>query len=255
MVCNKKSEVFYNSYMTCGVSTPELDTFFPGNYSLTIDKDFINKSIRAHMWIDKAEQFFCSFTECTVATTVLDGGQAQTKWDCPGLKCTCIKPSQMCGGLPNPSPILLNVVLETLKGPFSLTCAHNSRDCAFFFAGLAGFFPDGLKMVDCDMGECVFPSEMISALTTVNSSMAVGVIVGLAILGALILFLIVVCSMAKRNQLILSRAPYSINTEAASLEFRNVGYTLNKDGLEILKGISGSAPAGIVLAVMGPSGA
>ncbi|KAF8926227.1 hypothetical protein BGZ58_000088, partial [Dissophora ornata] len=40
-----------------------------------------------------------------------------------------------------------------------------------------------------------------------------------------------------------------------SLEFRNVGYTLNKDGLEILKGISGAAPAGVVLAVMGPSGA
>lgn len=45
------------------------------------------------------------------------------------------------------------------------------------------------------------------------------------------------------------------NNEAASLEFKNAGYTLNKDGLDILKSISGSAPTGAVLAVMCPSGA
>ncbi|KAF9119509.1 hypothetical protein BGW39_000263, partial [Mortierella sp. 14UC] len=174
MVCNKKPEVFYSSFMTCGVSTPELDTFFPGSYALTLDMDVINKTINAQMWIDNAEH----------------------------------------------------------------------KKCSFFFAGLAGFFPDGLQMVDCDMGECVFPSEMISSLSMVKGSLAVGVVVGLAILGALILFLIIVCSIARKNQILLSRLPCTIDTEAASLEFRNVGYTLNKDGLEILKGISGSAPAG-----------
>ncbi|KAG0371906.1 hypothetical protein BGX24_001005 [Mortierella sp. AD032] len=255
MVCNKKPEVFYSSFMTCNVKTPELDAFFPGSYALTLDMNVINKTIQAQMWIDQAEQFYCEFTNCTSATTDLDG-KVQTKWSCPQLKCTCVMPSQMCGGMPKPSPILLKGTLEILKGPFSLTCPHdNSKNCAFFFAGLAGFFPDGLQMVDCDMCECVFPSEMNSSLSTIKSSLSVGVIVGLALLVALILFLIIVCSIAKRNQIVLSRLPYATETEAASLEFRNVGYTLNKDGLEILKGISGSAPAGVVLAVMGPSGA
>ncbi|KAF8916162.1 hypothetical protein BGZ52_000329, partial [Haplosporangium bisporale] len=131
-----------------------------------------------------------------------------------------------------------------------------SRECDFYIADLDGFFPTGLKMVDCDLGECVFPSEIDDSVTNVDQkALSPGIIACLAILGVVIFSLIVICSVAKRRQLVLSRTPYTLNTEAASLEFKNVGYTLNKDGLEILKGISGSAPAGAVLAVMGPSGA
>ncbi|KAF8937941.1 hypothetical protein BGZ47_008810 [Haplosporangium gracile] len=254
MVCNKKPEIFYNGYMTCGVSSESLTSLFPGDNALTLDMNVVNKTIHAQFWINSTQQFYCKFGNCTLATTDLEG-KVETKWDCPDLQCKCIMPSTMCGGGPNPSPIPFRGLLEPLMGPFSLTCPHNSTNCNAFFSGLAGFFPTGLPLVDCNMGECAFPSEMISSLTTLKSTMPTGVIVSLAILGALILFLIVVCSIAKRNQIVLSRAPYTLNNEAASLEFRNVGYTLNKDGLEILKGISGSAPAGVVLAVMGPSGA
>ncbi|KAG0051576.1 hypothetical protein BGZ83_003549 [Gryganskiella cystojenkinii] len=253
MVCNKKPEVFYESFMSCAVRTPELAGFFPGKYTLTVDMDVINKTVEAQLWLDQAEQFYCTIPDCTIMTTN-DNGVIATKWNCPVLNCKCLTPTLMCGGIPGP-PISLGATINALKGPFSLTCPHNSNSCAFFIGDLAGFFPTGLQMVDCDMGECVFPTEEQSSLTTVKSKMATGVIVCLAILGALILFLIVVCSIAKRNQIILSRTPFTLNTEAASLEFRNVGYTLNKGGLQILKGISGSAPAGVVLAVMGPSGA
>ncbi|KAH7048798.1 hypothetical protein BKA57DRAFT_485477 [Linnemannia elongata] len=254
MVCNKKPEVFYNGYMTCGVASEELTTLFPGDNALTLDMNVINKTIHAQFWINNTEQFYCGFGNCSLLTTDLEG-KVETKWSCPDLQCKCIIPSTMCGGGPNPSPIPFQGLLEPLMGPFSLTCPHNSTNCNAYFSGLAGFFPTGLPLNNCNMGECVFPSEMVSSLTALQSTMATGVIVGLAILGALILFLVVVCSIAKRNQTVLSRLPYTTNTEAASLEFRNVGYTLNKDGLEILKGISGSAPAGVVLAVMGPSGA
>ncbi|KAG0046815.1 hypothetical protein BGZ83_008010 [Gryganskiella cystojenkinii] len=253
MVCNKKPEVFYESFMSCSVRAPELTGFFPGNYTLTVDLDVINKTVDAQLWLGQAEQFYCSIPNCTIATTE-DKGVIATTWKCPTLNCKCLTPSLMCGGVPGPV-ITIGETINSLKGPFSLTCPHDSKDCAFFIGDLAGFFPTGLQMVDCDMGECVFPSEEQSSLTSVKTKMATGIIVCLAILGALVLFLIVVCSIAKRNQIILSRTPYTLNTEAASLEFRNVGYTLNKDGLEILKGISGSAPAGVVLAVMGPSGA
>ncbi|KAG0197462.1 hypothetical protein BGX28_009059 [Mortierella sp. GBA30] len=253
MVCNKKPEVFYNSFMSCAVHTPELEGFFPGNYTLTIDLNPTNKTVNAQLWLNKAEQFFCKIPDCTLATTEQDG-IIKTKWDCPALQCTCIEPSLLCGGIPGPV-ISLGTTINGLKGPFSLTCPHNSTACDFYIGDLRGFFPTGLKMTECDMGECVFPSEIQSSVTTVQKTMSPGVIACLAILGALVLFLIVVCSIAKRNQLVLSRTPYTLNNEAASLEFRNVGYTLNKDGLQILKGISGSAPAGVVLAVMGPSGA
>ncbi|KAF9101084.1 hypothetical protein BGX27_000111, partial [Mortierella sp. AM989] len=246
MVCNKKTEVFYNSFMTCAVRAPELTGFFPGNYTLTVDMDVSNRTVYAQLWLGQTEQFYCSIPDCTIATTDKDG-LIQTKWDCPVLNCRCLTPTLMCGGVPGPA-ISLGNVINTLKGPFSLICPQNSTDCDFFIADLSGFFPTGLKMVDCDLGECVFPSEMNSSVAAVKTSMATGVIICLAILGALVLFLVVTCSIARRNQLILSRAPYTLNTEAASLEFRNVGYTLNKDGLQILKDISGSAPAGIVLA-------
>ncbi|KAG0368170.1 hypothetical protein BGZ54_002525 [Gamsiella multidivaricata] len=253
MVCNKDPEVYYDSFMSCAVRAPELTGFFPGNYTLTLDLNSVNKSVNAQLWLGQAEQFFCSAPNCTLATTE-QNGVVQTKWNCPVLKCNCITPTLMCGGVPGPV-ITLGDTIDSLHGPFSLTCPHGSKDCDFFIADLAGFFPTGLKMVDCDMGECVFPSEMQSSVTTVKATMAPGVIACLAILGALILLLIVICAVARRNQLILSRTPYTLNTEAASLEFRNVGYTLNKDGLQILNGISGAAPAGVVLAVMGPSGA
>ncbi|KAG0316959.1 hypothetical protein BGZ99_006571 [Dissophora globulifera] len=253
MVCNKKPEVFYDAYMSCAVITPELEGFFKGNYTLTVDLNPVNKTIGAQLWLDATEQFFCTIPDCTLATTE-QNGVVQTKWDCPVLHCTCLTPTLMCGGIPGPV-ISLGNTINTLKGPFSLTCPHNSKDCDFFIADLAGFFPTGLKMVDCDLGECVFPSEIQSSISSVKTTLAPGVIACLAIVGVLILFLIVSCSIARRNQVLLSRTPYTLNTEAASLEFRNVGYTLNKDGLQILKGISGSAPAGIVLAVMGPSGA
>ncbi|KAF9898012.1 hypothetical protein BX616_004610 [Lobosporangium transversale] len=215
--------------------------------------DPVNKTVNAQLWLDHTEQFFCSAPNCTLAT-IEEKGAIQTRWDCPILNCKCIKPTLICGGVPGPVVTLGNVV-DGLKGPFSLSCPQNSNECDFYIKDLSGLFPTGLKVTDCDLGECVFPSEMQSTVTTIKSTMSPGVIACLAILGALVLFLIVVCSIARRNQLILRRTPYTLNAEAASLEFRNVGYTLNKDGLEILKGISGAAPAGVVLAVMGPSGA
>ncbi|KAF9582043.1 hypothetical protein BGW38_000738 [Lunasporangiospora selenospora] len=253
MVCNKKPEVFYNSFMNCKVNTPELTAFFPGNYTLTMDLDVTNKTVNAQLWLGQTEQFYCTVPNCTISTTELSG-VIKTKWDCPTLHCKCLLPTVMCGGIPG-SIVTLGGTIDTLKGPFSLTCPHNSKDCDFFIGDLDGLFPTGLKMEDCDSGECVFESEMQSELQRLEAKMPAGIIACLAILGALVLFLIVVCSIARRNQIIMRCTPYVLNTEAASLEFRNVGYTLNKDGLQILKGISGSAPAGVVLAVMGPSGA
>ncbi|KAK3819691.1 MAG: hypothetical protein J3Q66DRAFT_296906 [Benniella sp.] len=253
MECNKKPEVFYNAYMTCAVRTPELAAFFPGTFSLTLDLNPINKTVNAQLWLDAVQQFYCLAPDCEISTTEKDG-VVKTEWQCSSLSCKCLTPTLMCGGIPGP-PIALGGAVDNLKGPFKLTCPHNSTSCDFYIADLGGFFPTGLKMDDCDLGECVFPSEMQSSITKTKSTLATGIIACLAILGALILFLIVVCLIARRKQLVLSRAPYTPNHEAASLEFRNVGYTLHKNGLQILKGISGSAPAGVVLAVMGPSGA
>ncbi|KAG0084709.1 hypothetical protein BGZ92_009639 [Podila epicladia] len=254
MVCNKKPQAFYNSFMSCAVNAPELTGFFPGNYTLTLDLDVKNTTVNAQLWLGQSEQFFCRAPACSLAT-VNDNGVIKTKWDCPTLTCTCIEPTVMCGGIPGPV-ITLGATINALKGPFSLTCPQGSKECDFFIGDLDGFFPTGLKMVDCDLGECIFPSEIDDSISNVDKkALSPGIIACLAILGLVILALIIICSIAKRKQLVLSRTPYTLNTEAASLEFRNVGYTLNKDGLEILKGISGSAPAGAVLAVMGPSGA
>ncbi|KAG0235040.1 hypothetical protein BGW41_000932 [Actinomortierella wolfii] len=254
LVCNKKPEVFYNGFMSCKVDTPELKELFGGSYSITISMDAQNNSVAAELWNDGNQQFWCSIRDCTKSTTQSKDG-VKTKWDCPTMQCTCRSDAIMCGGVPG-QLVVLDTAINGLKGPFSLTCPHDdSRACDFFIDDLSGFFPEGLKMIDCDRGECVFPSEMNSQLTQVESTMAPGIIACFAVLGFVVLALIVICTLARRTQLRMMRTPYTLNSEAASVEFRNVGYTLNSNGMQILKGISGSAPAGVVLAVMGPSGA
>ncbi|KAG0274677.1 hypothetical protein BGZ97_010475, partial [Linnemannia gamsii] len=221
MVCNKKPEVFYNAFMACDVNTPQLSAIFPGNYALSLDLDAKNNSIKAQLWMDNNEQFFCSIDACIVSTTELEG-KIKTTWECPNLKCTCITtPTKLCGGIPTPAKIDLKNTIRDLTGPFTLNCPHDSTTCAFRIAALNGLLPNGLEMVNCKMGECVYPSEMSTSITSLQKTMPVGVIICLGVLGALILFLIVVCSIAKRNQIVLSRTPYTLNNEAASLEFRN----------------------------------
>ncbi|KAG0257668.1 hypothetical protein DFQ27_005006 [Actinomortierella ambigua] len=255
LVCNKKPEVFYNGFMSCGVRTPELEALWPGSYSLSISMDAQNSSVTAQLWHGGDEQFWCSIRDCAKSTTESKENGIRTRWECPTMQCTCRPDAIMCGGVPG-QVIILDNTINNLKGPFSLTCPHDdSRACDFFIGDLAGFFPDGLKMIDCDRGECVFPSEQTSQLTQVESTMAPGIIACFAVLGFVVLALIITCSLARRTQLRMMRTPYTLNTDAASVEFRNVGYTLNSSGLQILKGISGAAPAGVVLAVMGPSGA
>ncbi|KAF8926121.1 hypothetical protein BGZ58_000174, partial [Dissophora ornata] len=92
MVCNKKTEVFYDAFMSCAVRAPALTSFFPGNYTLTLDLNPINKTVNAQLWLGQIEQFFCKAPNCTVATTE-QSGAIQTKWDCPVLDCTCITPT------------------------------------------------------------------------------------------------------------------------------------------------------------------
>ncbi|KAF8951314.1 hypothetical protein BGZ52_012494 [Haplosporangium bisporale] len=92
MVCNKKPQAFYNSFMSCAVNAPELTGFFPGNYTLTLDLDVKNTTVSAQLWLGQAEQFFCNAPSCALAT-VNDNGVIKTKWDCPTLTCNCIEPT------------------------------------------------------------------------------------------------------------------------------------------------------------------
>ncbi|KAG0326744.1 hypothetical protein BG004_002907 [Podila humilis] len=248
---NNCNEAFFRTFMSCKVETEALQALFPGDQSLTLDLDVKNKTVNAALWMNQVEQFYCFAPSCELATTN-ENGAIKTKWQCPDLKCTCITNAAMCSGTVGS---IVRGAINDIKGAFSLTCAEGSNDCDFFISALDGLFPTGLNMVDCDRGECIYPSEIDSVITNIETKMSPGIIACLVILGLLVVALIIICSIARRRQLVLSRTPYTLNTEGASLEFRNVGYTLNKDDLEILKGISGSAPAGAVLAVMGPSGA
>ncbi|KAG0344133.1 hypothetical protein BG004_004708 [Podila humilis] len=251
MICNKKPEAFFRTFMSCKVNTEALQALFPGDQSLTLDLDVMNKTVNAALWMNKIEQFYCFAPSCEIGSTN-ENGVIKTKWQCPDLKCSCITNAAMCSGTVGS---IVRGAINDIKGAFSLTCAEGSKDCDFFISALDGLFPTGLNMEDCTRGECVFTSEIQSTVTNIESKMSAGIIAFIAVICLLVLALIIICFIARRRQLVLSRTPYTLNTEAASLEFRNVGYTLNKDGLEILKGISGSAPAGAVLAVMGPSGA
>lgn len=143
MVCNKKPEAFYETFMSCAVQEELLTSLSPGNYTLTLDLDVKNTTVHAQLWLGQAEQFFCRAPNCTLAT-LNDNGAIKTKWDCPTWACTCIEPTVLCGGIAGPVVTLGNTI-NGLKGPFSLTCPQGSKDCDFLIGDLDGFFPTGSR--------------------------------------------------------------------------------------------------------------
>lgn len=231
------------------------------------------------------EQFYCQASSCSQSYS---SDQAFVDYNCAALDCTCITGRTFCGG----QNFDLSSVINTLTGPLEISCATNTTDCSFRQSVLQGLFgPEGLGLTGCSSGECVRQGVIDRLDPTVaaanGSSLSAGVIAGLAIVGALLLAVLVLFLLGKIRQRKARRAiaaPLG-SIRQVGLAWQDISYTLaptsntsflrrrkrgsallqdssletgngsNTASGKILHSISGQAPCGQMLAIIGASGA
>ncbi|RUP44158.1 hypothetical protein BC936DRAFT_149864, partial [Jimgerdemannia flammicorona] len=244
---------------------------------ITLDRNLTGGSSSAQLWFDGKEQFYCGMKNCTQATEASKAGDPErclqitcsfhltpiqlnltpsplpttdaVVWSCPSVQCKCYPGSAICGG-PGVVGLSLQSMIEGMKGAFKLTCTNTS--CLFDEADLQFLFSKGLQLTDCNYGECVYPSDIISVtgvsvsiqstlpISTVSrtsliprsplhqqsSSLTAGPIAAIATFSFLAALLLLICLVTKRRQTILARQEVVSTTRGVRIEWRNLGYTV-----------------------------
>jgi hypothetical protein len=117
MTCSNIPTTYSSSQMTCSVNTQLVQTLFPGSTTLTITRTLDaaltpggagalttagliggSGEVRAQLWYDGTEQFFCQASGCSQSVTAEgSAGVNASTWTCPTLSCTCRPGSDFCG--------------------------------------------------------------------------------------------------------------------------------------------------------------
>ncbi|KIY64126.1 hypothetical protein CYLTODRAFT_493393, partial [Cylindrobasidium torrendii FP15055 ss-10] len=289
MTCNTAPRVWAAGQMSCSVVNPTLQAVFPLSSFLNIERtvdsslsalsnvtSFGPKStVFAQLFYGGVEQFYCSADSCTQTD---DGGASS--WNCNNLSCHCRNGTSMCGG----SPMAITSTINGLGGTLGIDCdavqdGETTAKCAFKQETLQGLFgSDGLALQGCSFGECVRQFVIDNAnststtTATTGSSLSGGVIAGLAILGAIVLFSLGSLLLCLLNQRKARRsATGHLQRGGIGITWRNINYTVSpsfslfrrhggkaegySDDKVILDSISGQVQPGQFMAILGPSGA
>ncbi|THG98054.1 hypothetical protein EW026_g4064 [Hermanssonia centrifuga] len=180
-------------------------------------------------------------------------------------------------------------ILHTLSGTLEISCdapsSNNTATCAFKQSVIAQVFgSSGLTLSGCAFGECVgqniidFVSSNSTATDTESgshsNSLGGGVIAGLAVVGGLIAFALVVLLVGWRNQRRAKQQPFgNMNGThgGSAIEWSNISYFVpsiqpgsglsmrlkrrSTDQKVVLDNVSGVVEPGQMMAILGPSGA
>ena len=251
-------------------------------------------SIYAQLFYEGQEQFYCTADSCV--QTLGDGTSSNTTdvatesndWLCQNLKCHCFPGSEFCGAVPATN---LTVTLDELTGSLEINCGavsatDSTATCSFKQATiLAVFGSAGLSLTGCKFGECVHQyviddfTGTASNSTDTNSGKPLdgGVIAGLAVVGALVGFALLVLFFGWLSQRRARRATFNRFSEKGGIgvQWSNINYIVPNtaagfmDSLRaffrpsdkyngykvVLDSVSGSVEPGQMMAILGPSGA
>ncbi|KAG8954684.1 hypothetical protein FRC04_011117 [Tulasnella sp. 424] len=242
-------------------------------------------SVRAQLWYNDVETFYCQASNCTQSE---DSSSGAVSWQCDTLSCTCIPGSPLCGANPIAD---LTKTINSLGGTLGIKCdppSNGSSTCSFVQDILKSLFgANGLQLSSCTFGECVQNAVVTgnsnSTATTTSSggsSLGGGVIAGLAVVGALLLLAVIGIvwgwlvqrkARAAAGSGLGGTASQAERKAGVGIEWVDVGYTIQTrkrggllptrgandfdDGKVILNGISGRVQPGEMMAILGPSGA
>ncbi|KAL7423124.1 hypothetical protein Q5752_002424 [Cryptotrichosporon argae] len=211
LTCSTVPTTYSVSQMTCSVIQATLQALFPLSSTLTITRA-LNTSLApggasalaaaglagadgqlwAQLWYDGVEQFYCSASECTQATSAGSAGVNGSVWTCETLACQCRPGADFCGSGTTSTSQNLTGAINVLAGPLTVDCQGNGK-CSFEQKFLNALFgSSGLALSACAIGECVEQYVVdaalgITAAAASGAGLGGGVIAGLAVVGAIFL--------------------------------------------------------------------
>ncbi|KAI6125259.1 ABC-2 type transporter-domain-containing protein [Pisolithus croceorrhizus] len=288
LVCNTQPTVYAAGELSCQVNNPTLQSLFPLQSDLNILRTY-NSSLSplqnasgtllspngssaayAQLFYAGVEQFSCTASPCTQSTS-----SGTDSWTCSNLQCACFEGTAFCGGVPS---LNLNGTINTLSGTLTISC-DSSNTCHFQQEVLNNLFgSSGLALQGCVFGECVSQAVIDSSNTNSTSSggsssqLSGGVIAGLAVVGVLLGAGIIAIIWGSFLQRAARNKPFDGGAAGGiSVRWSDVSYFIPPSGAlgrsifsrrretngekTILDGVSGSIGPGMLMAILGPSGA
>ncbi|KAK4705330.1 hypothetical protein P7C70_g872, partial [Phenoliferia sp. Uapishka_3] len=289
VTCSTSPWAWTESFTSCAVVNPTLQSVFPGTtaltYSKTVDPALAlstnpggNGTIAAQLWYSSSkdnssiiEQFYCKADSCVQSNST----SKVVDWSCQNLAPGAF----FCGG---GGALDLTETIDTLSGYLIISCDVTGGTCAFKQEVLQKLFgANGLALSSCISGECVKQSTIAALASVLHSStsdgstLSNGVIAGLVVLGAIVLALLILIGFGWNNQRKARTSTTSstfdekpLASSGVGLRWSEIGYSLPSRGLRIAKrksggedgrvlldGITGEVAPGHLLAILGPTGA
>ncbi|KAJ3241698.1 hypothetical protein HDU81_011022 [Chytriomyces hyalinus] len=245
-VCNKSPVAWTKQDAFCSLDSPLLKAVYPKDSSILLTRNHTH--IYGSLWYDNAQQFMCSLYQCS--QSIVDGKYQHV---CTAGSCECSSKSTFCGG-PGVT-IDLTGPLKTAAGGSAFSCTQNGTNCNMYFEFLKEIFPQGLDFASCDFGECAFASADPNLVGTASvSKLTPSGIAGVVIASVLAVLAIIVFGWSIAYQIYARNQPTPPPRKGVSIDFTDISYTL-PSGQVLLNGVSSTAAAGQLTAIMGPSGA
>ncbi|KAJ3249108.1 hypothetical protein HDU78_007070 [Chytriomyces hyalinus] len=245
-VCNKSPVSWTKQDAYCSLNSPLLKAVYPKDSSILLTRNHTH--IYGSLWYDNAQQFMCSLYDCS--QSIVDGKYRHV---CTAGSCECSSKSTFCGG-PGVT-IDLTGPLKTAAGGSAFSCTQNGTDCNMYFEFLKEIFPQGLDFASCDFGECAFASANPNLVGTASvSKLTPAGIAGVVIASVLAVLALIVFGWSIAYQIYARNQPTPPPRKGVSIDFSDISYSL-PSGQVLLNGVSSSAAAGQLTAIMGPSGA
>jgi hypothetical protein len=269
---------------------PTLQSLFPLSSNLNILRTLTNGlsplpnitsfgtdgSLFAQLFYDGIEQFYCHASSCVHS----DASSGASDWNCTSLACTCRPGTQFCGK----STFDLTQTINGLMNSIEISCQPpsspgQSSSCAFKQDTIQKVFGnDGLSLSGCQFGECVRQAVIdegganstTAPVQSTAKSFSGGVIAGLAVVGGLLLFALLILAFGCYRQRKARRSGSSVRKHGGvGVAWNRLSYyvlvprsflsviTRKKPQvpLAILDTVTGQVKAGEIMAILGPSGA
>ena len=272
-VCYKQGIAVKENYQMCNITNRKIvDQLKEQKPQATFSCNTEDKTCNFQFWVDQKESFYCALDSCVWQAEDFDLKNT-TSYRCENIKCKCIPGRMLCG---EEGTIDIGDFLEeSIRGPATFsslsTKGGSSRDGSKFEEPamndlIQQVFGDQSITLDCRFGECLYETDVpgwTRPVKEINTPLIASVIAGSSLFVVAVILLIWFLSRRaayKRwGAIHLSDEPddesakLMTNHKAASLQFENISYTLNRK--QILSGISGIAQPGQLMAIMGASGA
>lgn len=247
-VCYKGGSLVQSNAHMCNVTNRKVLDVLAGR-SAEVTFTCETKGCDLQLWVDQVESFYCRLNDCTFE------GQS---YNCETIQCECVPDRLLCGA--DGSIDISEWLRRSVKGPGNFDC-DSTGFCRFEEPAMNQLikfvFGDSSIELQCDTAECLHESQVPGwqppEQPTLSNATSLAILLG--VLGLLFLLFSTARHLyhEKETSLSLPSEPTIAAADPVSLQFTNISYRAHNQ--DILSDVSGSVPAGHVLAIIGGSGA